>query len=65
MRLPPVSTLSLPTELRLEVDATGRTSVFSAFSLTELVAVHPAYKTFNAGLDITEKRLKLIGRSPL
>ena len=62
IRLPPMSALSLPTELRWEADATGRTLVFSAF---ELVAVHPVYKTFDAGLDITEKRLKLIGRSPL
>ena len=33
MRLPPMSTLSPPTELRHEVEAMGRTSVFSAFSL--------------------------------
>ena len=63
IRLPPMSALSLPTELRREVDATGRTSAFSAFSLS-FFAVHPVYKTFNAGLDFTEKRLKLI-RSPL
>ena len=36
MRLPPMSTLSLPTELRREVDATGRTSVFSAFENSDL-----------------------------
>ena len=28
-------------------------------SFSHDVAVHPAYKTFNAGMDITEKRLKL------
>ena len=38
------------------VDATGRTSVFFCIYF-ELVAVHPAYKTFSAGLDVTEKRL--------
>ena len=57
-----MSALSLPTELRREVDATGRTSVFSC-NYFELVAVHPVNKTFNAGLDIKEKRLKLIRRS--
>ena len=36
MRLPPMSTLSLPTELRREVDATGRTSVFSAFVIVSV-----------------------------
>ena len=64
IRLPPMSALSLPTELRREVDATGRTSAFSAFSLS-FFAVHPVYKTFNAGVDFTEKRLKLIRRNPL
>ena len=54
LRLPPMFALTLPTELRWEVETTGRTWVFSAF---ELVAVHPAYKTFDAGLDITEERL--------
>ena len=37
MRLPPMSTISLPTEQRWEVDAMGRTSVFSAFSLSLLL----------------------------
>ena len=39
VRLPPMSTLSLPTELRREVDATGRTSVFSAFSVSLLLYI--------------------------
>ena len=41
MCLPPMFTLSLPTELRREVDATGRTSVFSAFSLSLLLYIQP------------------------
>ena len=38
IRLPPVSALSLPTELRREVEATGRTSGFSAFGLSLLLS---------------------------
>ena len=45
MRLPPMSTLSLPTELRREVDATGRTSVFSAFSLGLLLFIKSTTET--------------------
>ena len=41
MRMPPMSTISLPTELRRKVDATGRTSVFSAFSLSLLLYIQP------------------------
>ena len=41
MRLPLMSTLSLPAELRREVDAMGRTSVFSAFSLSLLLYIQP------------------------
>ena len=36
-----MSTLSLPTELRREVDAMGGTSVFSAFSLSLLLYIQP------------------------
>ena len=65
MHLPPMSTLSQPTELRRgEVEATGRTS-FNFFFKFQPVAIPPAYEPFSAGLDIREKRLKLIGRSPL
>ena len=85
MHLPPMSALSLPTELRQEVEATGSTSVFSAFSLNLLLYIQPTRLSMQvlwvnklvfctqstsavisgwyAGLDITEKRLKLIGRS--
>ena len=38
MRSPPVSALSLPTEIRREVEATGRTSGFSAFGLSLLLS---------------------------
>ena len=38
-----MSTLSLPIELRREVDATGRTSVFSAFSLSLLLYIQPTH----------------------
>ena len=60
MRLPPMSKLSLPTELRL--DATGRTSVFSAFSLSLLLYIQPTRLSMQVWIS---QRLKLIGRSPL
>ena len=49
MHLPPMTTLSLPTKLRREVEAMGRTSVFSAFSL-HYIAVTLFHKDPNVKL---------------